>query len=112
MYSDDPAIVDDLSTHDLTRRSTIDLLPFTGVGKLSTHDLTRRSTGSIPEPILIYILSTHDLTRRSTLDKTPLRSTLLPSTHVLTRRSKISAHISNKLQSTFQLTTSHGGRLV
>ena len=90
MYSDDPAIVDDLSTHDLTRRSTIDLLPFTGVGKLSTHDLTRRSTGSIPEPILIYILSTHDLTRRST----------------------ISGDIRNTVQSTFQLTTSHGGRLV
>ena len=55
-----------LSTHDLTRRSTVCKVAVIHPRDLSTHDLTRRSTN----PSLVYLytgsLSTHDLTRRST----------------------------------------------
>ena len=33
-----------ISTHDLTKRSTIDLIPKYLIVKISTHDLTKRST--------------------------------------------------------------------
>ena len=43
---------------------------------LSTHDLTRRST--LPEPgrIVLITLSTHDLTRRSTVLWHPVRNVI------------------------------------
>ena len=61
---------------------------FPGARNLSTHDLTRRSTISESNMCNIRNLSTHDLTRRST---SPERTIAC-------------------LDSTFQLTTSHGGR--
>ena len=80
--------ISDLSTHDLTRRSTRKRLPRRLPSRLSTHDLTRRSTRRLSPDGRHHGLSTHDLTRRST-----------------TRQS-----ISSALNVLFQLTTSQGGR--
>ena len=77
-----------ISTHDLTRRSTIDpdnvkherlfQLTTSQGGRpsaditprvhvvISTHDLTRRSTLRSNKPRYVRDISTHDLTRRST----------------------------------------------
>ena len=98
-----------LSTHDLTRRSTIrsdihsrgrssfnsrphkevdtlDIHSSTGEG-LSTHDITRRSTVVACHNFTERILSTHDLTRRSTLPDFIHYEVQKLSTHDLTRRS-------------------------
>ena len=58
----------DLSTHDLTRRSTQADIQLSDTMELSTHDLTRRSTKLMEELSTAEDLSTHDLTRRSTGD--------------------------------------------
>ena len=55
-----------LSTHDLTRRSTVKNWGKITDWFLSTHDLTRRSTTDIVFDGDNRFLSTHDLTRRST----------------------------------------------
>ena len=79
-----------ISTHDLTKRSTIcasgnrrcpcsfqlttsrrgrqyaDRRP-AEVKKISTHDLTKRSTNGKSEKIRVRLISTHDLTKRSTI---------------------------------------------
>ena len=79
--------VPDLSTHDLTRRSTVIRSVVSVFIYLSTHDLTRRSTyqnsGLSPAPLL----STHDLTRRSTSHQCIQCRQMKLSTHDLTRRS-------------------------
>ena len=59
-----------ISTHDLTRRSTL----WTNPKRLnnitiSTHDLTRRSTVKNALHWFSFHISTHDLTRRSTSGK-------------------------------------------
>ena len=56
----------DISTHDLTRRSTSRDSSLVGCRGISTHDLTRRSTETIVLGELHIAISTHDLTRRST----------------------------------------------
>ena len=56
----------ELSTHDLTQRSTEELKQFFDKLKLSTHDLTQRSTDMVGGKYLAFDLSTHDLTQRST----------------------------------------------
>ena len=99
----------DLSTHDLTRRSTISMRLISQYSHLSTHDLTRRSTRAMRLYLMgeatfnsrphkevdwkvkldSYLpgLSTHDLTRRSTRDHHTGCSYRYLSTHDLTRRS-------------------------
>ena len=77
----------DISTHDLTRRSTTDVSTDCFILGISTHDLTRRSTEEINQLLEEMDISTHDLTRRSTRHRTS----------------------PNRL-CTFQLTTSRGGR--
>ena len=83
-----PYKIDNISTHDLTRRST--MLPVLIMARegyfnsrpheevdghlilnrtdniISTHDLTRRSTVAEDISDKPYVISTHDLTRRST----------------------------------------------
>ena len=98
---------------------------------ISTHDLTRRSTLTIGSCCLAEYISTHDLTRRSTL--TPAIESLSVifqlttsrggrpevgifdeyidiSTHDLTRRSTVISDM-GQWYNIFQLTTSRGGRL-
>ena len=79
-----------LSTHDLTRRSTLLFLDRMGRNGLSTHDLTRRSTRYSARRWQSCSLSTHDLTRRSTRIFPKVFLILYLSTHDLTRRSTIS----------------------
>ena len=78
---------------------------------LSTHDLTRRSTRKFRLCLLNFCLSTHDLTRRSTWMESPflyMSSSFnsRPHTEVDSFRTRILCE-----QFLFQLTTSHGGRL-
>ena len=99
-----------LSTHDLTRRSTLKSLPKEEMQILSTHDLTRRSTIQCSPFRLLGLLSTHDLTRRSTVIKRSQHSgsesfNSRPHTEVDSDRFNIDDY--NRI---FQLTTSHGGR--
>ena len=102
--------VRELSTHDLTRRSTVswekyiswkwsfNSRPHKEVDffrcsiskcfiKLSTHDLTRRSTIFCCRCFIWNCLSTHDLTRRSTVYSWCNFTKDVLSTHDLTRRS-------------------------
>ena len=99
-----------ISTHDLTRRSTLKhflKLSYFGVFQLttsrggrqkcgghqgkrleiSTHDLTRRSTPLFCIKLIIMQISTHDLTRRSTIISIHTNVYTFISTHDLTRRS-------------------------
>ena len=57
----------DISTHDLTRRSTAISAGVILSLVISTHDLTRRSTGFYMNLMDGVDISTHDLTRRSTI---------------------------------------------
>ena len=57
----------DLSTHDLTQRSTLQGSGYNTPDRLSTHDLTQRSTYSSRCGAAQDYLSTHDLTQRSTV---------------------------------------------
>ena len=56
-----------ISTHDLTRRSTLCGRGCFKSDYISTHDLTRRSTGDVSDADQRINISTHDLTRRSTV---------------------------------------------
>ncbi len=56
----------DLSTHDLTQRSTSFQVCWIPAIHLSTHDLTQRSTAILTTSCRRNALSTHDLTQRST----------------------------------------------
>ena len=99
-----------LSTHDLTRRSTEDLITCVRCYGLSTHDLTRRSTLLGNKMLYINDLSTHDLTRRSTWMIPPSHKYLLSFN---SRPHKEVDNISMYLRfipDVFQLTTSQGGR--
>ena len=99
-----------LSIHDLTRRST-------GLGfdlwldeELSIHDLTRRSTN--PEYVQIeeITLSIHDLTRRSTNEQGyahESRSSFNSRPH---KEVDIIPKAYSAQKTTFQFTTSQGGR--
>ena len=78
-----------LSTHDLTRRSTLMQDHMFLHPDLSTHDLTRRSTDEVRKEIMQEHLSTHDLTRRSTHSLYFSAPIILLSTHDLTRRSTL-----------------------
>ena len=57
------------------------------------------------------ILSIHDLTRRSTITDLLRKRTFYLSIHDLTRRSTFLVHIHDPVTSSFQFTTSQGGRL-
>ena len=76
-----------LSIHDLTRRSTLSMILCNFQSSLSIHDLTRRSTHSIRLHNAVERLSIHDLTRRSTVVRSD-----------------------NTVATSFQFTTSQGGR--
>ena len=57
-----------ISTHDLTKRSTISCTCDYLATYISTHDLTKRSTGKqVWQIFLLMMISTHDLTKRSTV---------------------------------------------
>ena len=57
----------DISTHDLTKRSTTKMPPSAFQDtEISTHDLTKRSTRNISKLRQFFVISTHDLTKRST----------------------------------------------
>ena len=56
-----------ISTHDLTKRSTLEEDLLKQIFYISTHDLTKRSTGYIEYDKPLENISTHDLTKRSTL---------------------------------------------
>ena len=99
-----------LSTHDLTRRSTRNQRIRRRDYVLSTHDLTRRSTFPIDVFSFFSNLSTHDLTRRSTKLMLRSRGYSVLSTHDLTRRSTLSGFQLSFSGRFFQLTTSRGGR--
>ena len=126
-------LVWNLSTHDLTRRSTIFLPNLYSPLILSTHDLTRRSTEILPndtvEMNVFQLTTSHGGRLHIVFTTSPKfsfqlttshggRPYLLPfprksvclSTHDLTRRSTtdITLELTGE---TFQLTTSHGGRL-
>ena len=99
-----------ISTHDLTKRSTLASSSWLYPSSISTHDLTKRST-FFRCLFSVYInISTHDLTKRSTNSMNRSPFFLLISTHDLTKRSTSlgSADGSNLI---FQLTTSRRGRL-
>ena len=101
-----------ISTHDLTRRSTL-FSDFISLSQsISTHDLTRRST-TLPfiGTMRLSSISTHDLTRRSTTTAIFYFKTLSISTHDLTRRSTFIPQKGDR-PIKFQLTTSQGGRHV
>ena len=124
----------DISTHDLTKRSTnlqapsaprvghfnsrpheeVDLSrrPMRLRMAISTHDLTKRSTqGSVATESRFTHISTHDLTKRST-DRIPSGScTGCISTHDLTKRSTAWNPADRHMEKEFQLTTSRRGRL-
>ena len=77
---------------------------------LSTHDLTWRSTQEHEKPSTRSLLSTHDLTWRSTINTiTPVNFTRpfnsRPHMEVDNQH-----HYAGQFHETFQLTTSHGGR--
>ena len=55
-----------VSTHDLTKRSTISEALGYDVSIVSTHDLTKRSTRKTVDSNNNPCVSTHDLTKRST----------------------------------------------
>ena len=76
-----------LSTHDLTKRSTLQVAISVLVIHLSTHDLTKRSTVIRVHSGYWITLSTHDLTKRSTQLSTPALIHIGLSTHDLTKRS-------------------------
>ena len=124
-----------LSTHDLTRRSTGSVTIFVSVSsfQLTTSQggrpascnrsmYSRISFNSRPHKEVDEVsevteqelieLSTHDLTRRSTKSPFKVRKPVDLSTHDLTRRSTICRELKSVVASTFQLTTSQGGRRV
>ena len=59
----------EISTHDLTKRSTNDELTDDDLLGISTHDLTKRSTGTKLGVYPAFCISTHDLTKRSTAQR-------------------------------------------
>ena len=99
-----------LSTHDLTRRSTVLVFDQISVLVLSTHDLTRRSTYT---RYMAYLLpGTFNSRPHTEVDHTPDYYLILchpfnsrPHTEVDSCRSIVLYAIPS-----FQLTTSHGGR--
>ena len=122
-----------LSTHDLTRRSTLrpprrlvgscifQLTTSQGGrregdnkawirGSLSTHDLTRRST-TVFERISFMKRSFNSRPHKEVdLASAKVRVYSVLSTHDLTRRSTRGKHKDGEYRITFQLTTSQGGR--
>ncbi len=123
-----------LSTHDLTQRSTSFQVCWIPAIHLSTHDLTQRSTAILTTSCRRNALSTHDLTQRSTrlfhvqyshsppfnsrphaeVDQTRIR---LFSYHVVfqlttSRKGRRFCVSFESFPSIFQLTTSRRGRPV
>ena len=120
-----------ISTHDLTKRSTITSTAFTLHDYISTHDLTKRSTAEWSWQWNVRSISTHDLTKRSTVfnyyeKKTELFQLTTSrrgrrfaegwkiqvyhiSTHDLTKRSTLWKALW-RILAIFQLTTSRRGR--
>ena len=122
-----------ISTHDLTRRSTKEgnnvmdgpvfqlttsqggrlrfQFRFQNLQDISTHDLTRRST--LPDSLILSptFISTHDLTRRSTAVRKllDLNLTIFQLTTSQGGRPAVASALATS--NLFQLTTSQGGRL-
>ena len=79
---------EDISTHDLTKRSTSALYADTPKLSISTHDLTKRSTKyAALFKLADSTISTHDLTKRSTAGYKSVELMKEISTHDLTKRS-------------------------
>ena len=76
---------------------------------VSTHDLTKRSTYHQKITFVVLFVSTHDLTKRSTRFSCASLNKGLVSTHDLTKRST-AGHAVVALKVMFQLTTSRRGR--
>ena len=77
-----------VSTHDLTKRSTMDRCIFSKTTSVSTHDLTKRSTHSpliVIVPPFVFQLTTSRRGRRGVCDL--CHRSLCVSTHDLTKRS-------------------------
>ena len=107
--------VSDLSTHDLTQRSTPEDPQERHHQYLSTHDLTQRSTQPVNTMLYLTFLSTHDLTQRSTTS----RGHIQPNSEPFNSRphaevdKRICRHWNGILLSTHDLTqrsTTHGIR--
>ena len=82
----------------------------TCVRMLSTHDLTRRSTIGIVARLSYCKLSTHDLTRRSTAQELENMGPQKPFNSRPHTEVDQYFEVVKQVASTFQLTTSHGGR--
>ena len=78
---------------------------------LSTHDLTRRSTLCCKRGISSKCLSTHDLTRRSTCSVLSSFPQFRPFNSRPHKEVDIYSGMNARETLTFQLTTSQGGRL-
>ena len=120
-----------ISTHDLTKRSTLAVLPHAQMRWISTHDLTKRSTVYARAIFAVYInfnsrpheevdqecgceitdkdISTHDLTKRSTGKTVCSWRSVDISTHDPTKRPTKATKYTD-CKKTFQLTTSRRGR--
>ena len=99
-----------ISTHDLTRRSTVTSCNTEKEIEISTHDLTRRSTAQVRQSQKKWNISTHDLTRRSTEVINGL-SASGPFQLTTSRGGRLVGCLSDRYIVSFQLTTSRGGRL-
>ena len=102
---------EDISTHDLTKRSTSALYADTPKLSISTHDLTKRSTKyAALFKLADSTISTHDLTKRSTVK---FFFVACKYTFQLTtsRRGRHDLQQMFQFDQPFQLTTSRRGRL-
>ena len=123
-----------ISTHDLTKRSTFIFRSITALLDISTHDLTKRSTlrvKFIAGPFQLFQLTTSRRGRpcshvpfstnkyfnsrpHEEVDlafRNSQKITFVISTHDLTKRSTTASTSSSLVGNAFQLTTSRRGRL-
>ena len=101
-----------ISTHDLTKRSTLIPCHIIGISNISTHDLTKRSTTE--HGTLQYEsrgISTHDLTKRSTVTESGSRQKSYKFQLTTSRRGRPHETQHKIITIPFQLTTSRRGRL-
>ena len=103
---------EDLSIHDLTRRSTqgSDLTKNIAVFQFTTSQGGRQRRRF--DIMKNEYLSIHDLTRRSTKTNAFNEAESQLSIHDLTRRSTLYRNASRQKEYFFQFTTSQGGRLL
>ena len=100
----------DLSTHDLTQRSTLSQYVLAIFSELSTHDLTQRST--TPSALRQCLISSFNSRPHAEVDMCGHRIVVASMSFQLTtsRRGRHTSRIDVSLFSVFQLTTSRRGR--